>query len=176
MFAAMSGMARTLALAVVVAGIAVAGCGGGDDKTSSGGGDKTSSTSTSAASSPGLARAVYPKSICVPPQFRKPVATPSTDQRGGRAWQVSFLLPGLAKHHPGDTTNVLVIEQSPALPQETAKRGQPTFVAGRRVSLRSPDAQSRVFLAVWRTKRAGYVVIANGNRPETLKRFIGCLP
>jgi hypothetical protein len=71
---------------------------------------------------------------------------------------------------------VLVLEQSPELPRTSVARGHPVVIAGRRVSFRAPDAKSDAFLAAWNTKRARYVVLANGKRPTTLKRFVACLP
>jgi hypothetical protein len=167
-----NGTARILALLALVTGIAVAGCGNSGEKKASGG---NGSGKTPRRSGPSLSRPVYPR--CAFPTFAKPTASPTTAFGGSKAWQLSYRPQPLSRTPPPEqTSNVLIVEQSPVLPPPSVTRGHATVVAGRRVSLRAPDATSDGFVAAWRTRRARYVVLANGKRPATLKRFIACLP
>ncbi len=157
---AMSGMGRISTSTALVAVCAAAGCGGGGN----------SSTGSGAS----LSHPLYPR--CTFPTFRNPVTTPVIGPGGGRAWQVAYLPPPQAPVQAAQTNNVLIIEQSPKLPQIGVKRGHTIVVAGRRVSFRSPEPRAREFVAQWNTKTARYVVIANGSSPTTIERFIACLP
>lgn len=116
---------------------------------------------------------MYPR--CAFPGFRRPHASPqSTDT--GQSWDVSYLPLGMSPYQAHQTSNVLIIEQSPRLPRLNFKGTQSITVAGRQVSLRTPTAKSKVFVAQWNTTSARYLVLANGSSPSTLERFIACLP
>lgn len=151
---------RTAALAVAAGCLLVAGCGGGNSKPGEA----------------GLARPVYPR--CVPGKFAKPRSMPVKGPNGGRAWQVAYLYPPPPAAPPlrGQTTNVLIAEQSPELSRGRIRQGTEMVIAGRHVSFHRPDSRGPVFAAQWKTSRARYVVLANGSRDATLRGFIRCLP
>jgi hypothetical protein len=153
--------------------VVIGGCGGG----SSNAGKTVSPTTTTTkpkVSGPSLARAVYP--TCKFAGFAPPQLKRITGPSGGLAWQFDYLLPRGVPYRRGVTSNVLIVEQSPMLPDVGAAGGHPVVVAGRRVSLRFLPRPGGLFLAVWRTKSARYEVLASGDRTTTLRRFIACLP
>jgi hypothetical protein len=158
----MNGWQGKGAIVTLLAGSLAAGCGGG-------GVDKSNQRV------PDLARPIYP--TCRVPGFVKPKVqqVPSPSGKGG-GWQLSFLPPPLTVRHPGVTTNVLIVERVASAPAAGVKGGHTTTIAGRKVSLRAPNAKASVFVAQWKTNRAVYIALANGNKPDTLERFIACFP
>jgi hypothetical protein len=122
-----------------------------------------------------LARPVYAR--CGTAGFERHLS-PATGPNNGRAWQVGYRpTRGLLKRaRPGDTTLVVVIEQSPALVRGRVQGGQETVLAGRSISLRPPVGQSQVYVAQWKTSRARYIVLANGGSTKKLEQFVRCLP
>jgi hypothetical protein len=94
----------------------------------------------------------------------------------GRSWRVSYLPQGLSPLKRGETNNVTIVEESPALPEAKLKPSQKIVVNGRHVSLRPPNGRFSLYIATWKTAHARYLMLANGNRPDALKRFIACLP
>jgi hypothetical protein len=171
-------LAAVLTAAALAALLAVVLVGGdGDDEPSASVGGKTSSVFGRRASSrpgPGLARPVHPR--CAFPRFDEPeVRRIEGPTAGGKAWQVAYLPRG-SSTRPGETSNVMIVEESPRLRQFGMEGGQPVTVAGRRVSIRPPTPESRVYAAQWNTRRARYTALANGSTSTVLERFIACLP
>jgi hypothetical protein len=152
-----------LAASAIIVGVVFAGCGDGTTKRSSGTGASPS-------------HPLYPG--CVFSGFDKPKVFPAPGARPGtsRGWRILYLPPPLSAVHPGQTNNVTILERSPALRQGPVKGGRTTNVAGRRVSLLAPSATYPLYVASWKTARASYLVLGNGKRANTLKRFIACLP
>lgn len=122
-----------------------------------------------------LAKPIYPS--CSFKNFAPPSATAIPGPNGGKAWQVAYRPIPLSPYRPEETSVVMLVEQSPSLPQVGIRLGHTVTVAGHKVSLRYPGAGgARVFGAQWNTSRARYIALANGTRPDTLERFISCLP
>jgi hypothetical protein len=163
---------RISTLTLVLPLLAFAGCGG--DGEGEGSHAKTAGGRATTTPAPALSSPIRPR--CKFRAFRHPTVQRTIGPGGGHGWQVSYLPPALSRVRPGQTTNVLIVEQSPALPASGVEGGQTIIVAGRRVSFRTPAAKTGTFLAEFKTKRARYTVLANGDRPTTLKKFIACLP
>lgn len=143
-------LARVTA-AVATLGIAATGCGGGE-------GD-------------GLAKPVF--SNCVPKDFGKPRAS-RAGGKGSGFWLVYYFHDRRKPQKIGDTTSVSITERPTRYPRGRIRGGREVTVAGRSVSL---FGSSRIgYVAQWKTGRATYAAIANGAKPDVLKRFIKCMP
>jgi hypothetical protein len=138
--------------------VALAGCGGGH-----------SSTEPTAK----LARAIYPS--CGVDKFRTPTTGPAVGRAGG--WEVVYQFPVKPPRppRPGETTVVDLVEEPPVAHRVRLKGGHDVTIAGRQVSL-VPGQGFKSSVAEWTTTRARYIIIANGNKDDTYKRVIGCLP
>jgi hypothetical protein len=155
---------------LLVASVLVSGCGGGDD------GGKSGKAKKSRGPAPGLARPVYP--TCALAGFKKPHVTQVPGPGGGRAWQIGYrpTKANFQKLGPGDTSIILLVEQSPKLPRSGVQGGHDVTIAGHSVSLREPDAKAKVFVGQWKTQRARYILLTNGRSPAKLRQLAGCLP
>jgi hypothetical protein len=162
------------ALALLGACAALFGCGGDDDDDADGEGGAR------IGAGPDLERAYLARSgpDCRFPEFGKPQTQQIIGTTGGgKAWQVVYLPPRGATPRPGETTNVMIVEESPKVEAKFGvEGGQTVTVAGRSVSLAEPSAEEDLYLAQWITEKARYTVLADGNTSTVLERFIACLP
>jgi hypothetical protein len=122
-----------------------------------------------------LMAAIYPR--CGTETFARPAVTPITRTRPPKGWQVVFLYPPRApkRPHPGQTTNITILETPPLGRPPKVPGAQEITVAGRRVSLRN-RANKSFYAARWLTGKARYTALADGDTPAALKRIIACLP
>jgi hypothetical protein len=92
-------------------------------------------------------------------------------------WSVTYRanFADVAKH-PGLTTNMVLIEESPQLPANGVRGGHPVTVKGQQVSLKTNPVPPQSHVAQWKTAKARYIAISNGARPTKLEELIACLP
>jgi hypothetical protein len=93
-------------------------------------------------------------------------------------WELQYQLPPNTPITPGETSVVLVLEQSPAIKLPPLPRGAQTYtVAGRSVILKSAQpGAGGPWTGIWHTSHAYYTVITNGSQLTTLDHFVACLP
>jgi hypothetical protein len=163
---------------LVVASLLLAGCGGGSgDGSSSGrsdttgaGGDRTSEAKP--ASRLDLAKPLYLGCETAPYAKAGVEEIPPANGKG-RGWRVSYdPRPGTA---PKVAMNLLIVEQSPHIPRPRIEEGHDVTIHGHRVSLAKAKDANSVYVAGWRTKTAGYTLIAHVPRPQ-VDNLIRCLP
>jgi hypothetical protein len=78
--------------------------------------------------------------------------------------------------HPGLTTNIVLIEESPQLPANGVRGGHQVTVKGQQISLKTNPVPPQSHVAQWKTTEARYIAISNGARPTKLEELIACLP
>jgi hypothetical protein len=160
--------ARGAILGAAVALAVLVGCGGSGTNDA-----RTATTAkTSAAKSKGLATALRPR--CGVGRFGRRRINPVVKD-GKKSWQLSFVLAPTAPKIEGQTTTMTVLESEPG-PVETVVGAHFVTVAGRRVSLRKKSPQIPNHIAEWRTDKAHYVALADGDTTEALYDLIRCLP
>jgi hypothetical protein len=147
----------TTALTAASCAALAAGCGGG----------KTSSQAA-APSQP-----IAP--TCGIDNFAAPHIGPAAGTGGG--WELDYQYPPKAPRPPapGETTVLAITEKAPIAGRKRVQGGHDVVVAGRQVSLLKANG-GRAYVAEWTTKRARYIGLATGSKPDTLERVIGCLP
>jgi hypothetical protein len=148
----------TAALAGAAGAALLGGCGGGHDSTKS---------------AAKLAKPIPP--TCGVDNFRAPTITPAPGRPGG--WELVYQFPAKPPRapRPGETTVVDVLEEPPVTYRPHLKGGHEETVAGRQVSV-VPGAGFKSSVVAWTTHTARYIIIANGNKPTTWQRILGCLP
>jgi len=126
----------------------------------------------------GLTRPLYPR--CATTGFAKPVVTRlESDQRGsGATWSLQYRVArSSAARAAGRTMNVVVVEASPASRAAPANPGSRAIsIAGRGVTVHAPVTSHTAFTAQWKTPRANYAMVADGEGMSTIGRFVACLP
>jgi hypothetical protein len=162
-----------VAVPTLIALALMSGCGsGGSTHTSPPGTAIPTTPSTTAA----LARPLYAR--CGTRRFAAPVAQ-RTSRPGAKiqTWRVTYLYPPVAPVvHPGQTTNVLILERPPSGPRGNIRGGHDIVIAGRNVSLLKTRGGAATYAAQWKTRAAHYVMLVNGSSTATLARLVACLP
>jgi hypothetical protein len=155
------GRIRGTFLAALAAGALIAGCGGNGDSGNE--------------SIPDLANPIGVN--CDPAGFQH--SDPARHYEGSNpsGWQLTYRVKfSNPATHPGATTNIVLIEESPQLPANGVRGGHPVTVKGQQVSLKTNPVPPQSHVAQWKTAKARYIAISNGARPTKLEELIACLP
>jgi hypothetical protein len=180
---------RLILIPALIAASLAAGCG---DDDSDGDREPAARTGTDAASAettasgelpaglPALRRPILPR--CREKGFRKAAVTPmppEPEDGFGAGWRViyQFNQGFVAPKDPDATTSITFLETAPATPRGQAQGEgvREALIAGRKVSL-SGTGGRQAYIAIWKTRKARYLALANGNKRGILDRFIACMP
>jgi hypothetical protein len=155
------GRTRGISLAALLATAVVAGCGGGNDSGSSTGADLANPVGLN----------------CDPAGFQHKPPARHFAQNDPSGWSITYRANFAdVAAHPGVTTNMVLIEESPQLPANGVRGGHPVTVKGQQVSLKTNPVPPQSHVAQWKTAKARYIAISNGARPTKLEELIACLP
>lgn len=102
---------------------------------------------------------------------------PEPEDGFGAGWKVIYQRNQgfVAPKDPDATTSITFLQTAPSTPRGAAQGGREVEIAGRKVSL-SGTGGRQAYIAIWKTDKARYLALANGNNRETLDRFIACMP
>ena len=167
-------------IALLLACIAVAGCGGEDEKAASPVKQAAAAPEASASEAAavpakkalGLPKPIY--ATCGVDRFEKPAAEPLL---GGAAqyWRVIYQVPVTAPRVKDRASLLTIVEQAPSGKRGGLEGAREIVVGGHKVSLREGNAETPAHVARWKTEKARYTLLADGSLGE-LRRIIGCFP
>jgi hypothetical protein len=122
---------------------------------------------------PGLPKPVFPR--CGVGRFNKPVTVPLVSDNGAQYWRVLYQVPVTAPKVNGVPTQLTLVEQSAKNLRGKLDGGKEVEVAGRKVSLRPAQPETPSNVAQWKTGKAKYILLADGNIAE-MRKVIACFP
>ena len=164
-------------LALLLACVVTAGCGGDDDEPAPAAAKKPAPAKDKAATTKeaakGLAKPIF--ATCGVDKFGKPATIPLVNDVGHQYWRVIYQLPMSAPRIQGQQTQVTVVEQAPSAKRGTLEGGRDVRIAGRKVNFRRARPKTPSHVALWTTDIARYTLLTDGSIAD-VRRVIACFP